>query len=62
MQLENDEAAVICRKCNGYLFACSRHEVQGQEFKTVSCPYNCKSEGGITTMDVPQGEQRYGRS
>ncbi len=61
MHRDKDEIFIICRDCNGYLYADT--DPGGHRDILVTCPYKCRNYGnGYFEMDIPEGEQRYGRS
>lgn len=61
--LDENECAVICQDCNGYLHATVSQD--GRDCLLVRCPYRCEHVPGVgLVMNNPpaEGEQRYGRS
>jgi hypothetical protein len=52
-----EERQVVCRDCNGYLYA--EESTDGQTYRLTACPYKCDSAGN---MEVPPNTQPYGRS
>lgn len=55
MNRDDEECLVYCRQCNGYLYSISIYESNGRTAIIDTCPFKCKSEGGITVMKVPEG-------
>lgn len=65
MTQDPDECLVHCNDCNAYLYAISRYEPpsRAEPAIAIKCPYKRKKNSdGTFSNEIPEGEQRYGRS